>query len=49
MIPLWLFTLGQHILNEQAYHVKIPYTNILGSLAGIIIPVAMGIVIQYKK
>lgn len=49
MIPLWLFTLGQYILNEQNYDVTIPYTNILGSLAGIIIPVGLGIVIQLKK
>ncbi len=49
MIPLWLFTLGQHLLNEQDYDVKIPYTNIVTSLAGIILPIAVGIIIQYKK
>ncbi len=49
MIPLWLFTLGQHILDEQDYEAVIPYQNILGSLVGIIIPVGIGIVIQLKK
>ncbi len=49
MIPLWLFTLGQYILNEQSTDITIPFTNILGSLVGIIIPVGIGILIQKKK
>ncbi|XP_052816512.1 ileal sodium/bile acid cotransporter-like [Mya arenaria] len=47
MIPLWLFTVGSHVLNET--DVKIPYTNILTSLVGLIIPVALGMLLQWRK
>lgn len=47
MIPLWLFTVGVKVLYQT--EVKIPYTNILTSLAGLIVPVAIGMVIQWRK
>ena len=45
MIPLWIFTLGQYISN-QSHCLKIPYTNIFAALAGIIIPVGIGLLIR---
>lgn len=47
MIPLWLFTLGQFI-SSRNMHMKIPFQNIIISLAAILIPVAIGILIQKK-
>lgn len=47
MIPLWLFTVGTKVLYQT--EVTIPYTNILTSLVGLIVPVAIGMVIQWKK
>lgn len=47
MIPLWLFTLGQHIM-EGGTHVKIPFENIIISLISVLVPVAIGILIQKK-
>lgn len=47
MIPLWLFTVGTKVLYQA--DVQIPYTNILTSLAGLIIPVGIGMLIQWKK
>lgn len=47
MIPLWLFTLGQHI-SSRDMHLRIPFQNIIFSLAAILIPVAIGILIQKK-
>jgi len=47
MIPLWLFTVGTHVLYNG--EVQIPYTNILTSLLGLVVPVAIGMVIQWKK
>ncbi|XP_045191367.2 ileal sodium/bile acid cotransporter-like [Mercenaria mercenaria] len=47
MIPLWLFTVGTKVLYQT--EVQIPYTNILTSLVGLIVPVAIGMVIQWKK
>lgn len=47
MIPLWLFTLGQHIADSSA-HIKIPFENIIISLISVLVPVAIGILIQKK-
>ena len=48
MIPLWLFTLGQHFMPKDS-NINIPYQNIFISLVGILIPVGIGIIIQKKK
>ena len=48
MIPLWLFTLGQTFLDQEA-NIRIPFENILGTLALIILPVGLGIFIQKKR
>lgn len=47
MIPLWLFTLGQHIA-ENDTHIKIPFQNIIISLISVLVPVAIGLLIQKK-
>ena len=47
MVPLWLFTVGQKVIYRT--DIQIPYENILTSLAGLIIPVGIGMVIQWKK
>lgn len=47
MVPLWLFTVGQKVIYRT--DVQIPYENILTSLAGLLIPVGIGMVIQWKK
>ena len=47
MIPLWLFTVGVKVIYRT--QVEVPYTNILTSLAGLLIPVAIGMLIQWKK
>lgn len=47
MIPLWLFTVGSKVLYKT--QMQIPYMNILTSLAGLLIPVAIGMLIQWKK
>ena len=46
MIPLWLFTVGQLILDEQASGIRIPFSNIGYTLLGILIPVFIGVLIQ---
>ncbi|XP_064640939.1 sodium-dependent organic anion transporter-like [Lineus longissimus] len=49
MVPLWMFTLGRYILEDLGRgEVNIPYTNIIATLAGILLPVVIGIVIQKK-
>lgn len=47
MVPLWLFTVGQKVIYRT--DVQIPYENILTSLAGLLIPVGIGMVLQWKK
>lgn len=47
MIPFWLFTLGQ-LISSRNMHLRIPFQNIILSLAAILIPVAIGILIQKK-
>lgn len=49
LIPLWMFTLGRLIFARAHEHVKIPYGNIFLSLISILIPVAIGVLIQRKK
>jgi len=45
MIPLWLFTLGQVLVNDDM-HITIPFTNIMIMLACYLIPVITGLLIQ---
>ena len=47
MIPFWLFTLGQVFL--EGTDIQIPFTNIIISLISILVPVAIGILIQKKR
>lgn len=47
MVPLWLFTIGQKVIYRT--DIQIPFENILTSLAGLIIPVGIGIALQWKK
>lgn len=48
MVPLWLFTLGIHVI-YHASSISIPYENIVTSLLGLLIPVLIGLLIQRKK
>lgn len=44
MMPLWIFTLGKTIFDRA--NLKIPYTNIMRSAVGLIVPLLIGILIQ---
>lgn len=46
MMPLWLFALGRFIVDRRA---RVPFANIFGTLAGILIPVAIGLLIKHKR
>lgn len=46
MLPLWLFTVGTKVLYKTS--VSIPFSNIFTSLAGLLIPVIIGMLIQWK-
>ncbi|XP_067944149.1 hepatic sodium/bile acid cotransporter-like [Watersipora subatra] len=49
MLPLWLYTLGATIpADEGVEKVQIPFLNILQSLALIVVPLAVGVLIKYK-
>jgi len=47
MIPLWLLTLGQVLINDSV-HLTIPFANIMIMLACYLIPVIVGIAIQRR-
>ncbi|XP_074645679.1 ileal sodium/bile acid cotransporter-like [Tubulanus polymorphus] len=47
MIPLWLFTLGQLIISDIP-NMAVPYENICISLVMILVPAAVGIILQKK-
>ncbi|ESO95075.1 hypothetical protein LOTGIDRAFT_93838, partial [Lottia gigantea] len=47
MIPLWMFTLGQ-LFNDEKTTINIPYANIMSTLAMVIIPLFVGMIIKYK-
>ncbi len=49
MLPFWLLTLGNYIMQQQHVSVNIPFQNIIGSLFGIIIPLSIGILIKRFK
>jgi Sodium Bile acid symporter family. len=44
MMPLWIFTLGQLIFQEGRFGV--PYSRIAGFAVGLVIPLAIGFLIQ---
>ena len=48
MIPFWIYTLGKLLMmtEEAELEVTVPFTNIITSLIGIIVPLCIGIVIQ---
>ncbi|KAK7067112.1 hypothetical protein SK128_011282 [Halocaridina rubra] len=48
MMPLWLFTLGKSLLDEND-NLQIPYSNLAVSLIGLTIPVSIGMIVKYKK
>lgn len=48
MIPLWLYTLGTTLPREDGTKIIIPFVSILTSLAVILIPLCIGILVQYK-
>nr|XP_045584540.1 uncharacterized protein LOC123746811 isoform X1 [Procambarus clarkii] len=48
MMPLWMFTLGGKLLEENA-NLRIPYGNLAGSLISLTLPVGIGIFIRYRK
>ena len=49
MVPLWLYTLGRYLLRHLDICLTIPFTNILATLAGIVIPVGIGLLIQHYR
>lgn len=46
LLPLWLFTLGKDIIQDEK--IEIPFHVIVGALAGIIVPTALGVYIRRK-
>ncbi|XP_046543689.1 ileal sodium/bile acid cotransporter-like [Haliotis rubra] len=47
MVPLWMFTLGQQF-HDDKMQINIPYANIIQTLASVILPIFVGIIIKYK-
>uniref|UniRef100_A0A2C9LN76 Ileal sodium/bile acid cotransporter n=1 Tax=Biomphalaria glabrata TaxID=6526 RepID=A0A2C9LN76_BIOGL len=47
LIPFWIFTLGS-LFKDDTVNLKIPYENILETLAIAILPIFLGIFIKYK-
>ncbi|XP_067945406.1 hepatic sodium/bile acid cotransporter-like [Watersipora subatra] len=49
MLPFWLYTLGATIpADGGADKIQIPFLNILQSLAFIVVPLAVGVLMKYK-
>ena len=46
MFPLWLFTLGRLVVSDDDAEITIPFVNIILMLAGYLIPVIVGLLIQ---
>lgn len=44
LMPMWIFTLGKTIFDRA--NLRIPYTNIMSSAVGLIVPLMIGILIQ---
>lgn len=45
-MPLWIFTLGKYIFDKG--NIKIPYSRIAFSAVGLVVPLAIGFLIQRK-
>ncbi|KAL5021506.1 hypothetical protein ScPMuIL_000661 [Solemya velum] len=48
MLPLWLYTLGVMVIYEDS-DIHLPFQNLLTSLLILILPVAIGILLQKKR
>ena len=48
MTPLWIWGLGRYFLGDNP-HVEIPVQNVFYSLAAVVIPVAIGVLITHCK
>ena len=49
MMPLWLYTLGERLpVDDEVGKVKIPFVSILTTLALLLAPLCIGVVIRYK-
>ena len=48
LIPIWLYSLGIHVIYSDI-DIKIPFVNIITSLVGLMIPIAIGMIIAKKK
>ena len=49
MLPLWLYTLGETLpVDDEVGRVKIPFVNILRTLAMLLGPLCVGVVVRYK-
>lgn len=46
MTPLWIFTLGKVIFDKA--ELKVPYSQIASSVFSLIVPLAIGLMIQRK-
>lgn len=48
-MPFWLYTLGTAVpASDEIGEIKIPFTSILSALALIVIPIAIGFLVQVK-
>ncbi|CAG5108698.1 Similar to SLC10A3: P3 protein (Homo sapiens) [Cotesia congregata] len=45
-MPLWIFTLGKYIFDRG--NIKIPYSRVATSAIGLVVPLAIGFIIQRK-
>ena len=48
MVPLWMFTLGQYILDKNEASITIPFQNMLISMAIQTLSIGVGYVIKMK-
>ncbi|XP_061197377.1 ileal sodium/bile acid cotransporter-like [Saccostrea echinata] len=48
LIPAWIYSVGVNVIYKDI-EISIPFTNIIISLIGLIIPVGIGILIQTKR
>ncbi|KAG7172297.1 Ileal sodium/bile acid cotransporter-like 3 [Homarus americanus] len=48
MMPLWMFTLGKKLLEDNA-NLQIPYSNLALSLVSLTVPVGIGMFIRFKR
>jgi len=48
MMPFWMMTLGSLLIDEESSF-QVPYLNLFLSLVSLTIPIAIGLLIKYKK